>query len=302
MNNTNLEQKALIVSVLLTLSTALWAIIMAVYTKSMAVALDGAFNVMSAILSSLGVITVGFIQKGYTKKHPMGFYSYEALISLMRSLFLIIMMSFLFIDAIGMILSGGKEIPINAMMVYTLPSIIFCSIGYFYMKHVSQKIETMTLEADLNEWRLSFFIAFAIFCTLIISIILRLTPLSWITRYTDPGVVIFLCITLIKDPVLLVVDSFKHLMLQSSDPEFSRPFRKNLHTFVEENASEFSVGETDIIPIGRMVVVLIEIFPKKSSATLVKFLDLQQSLKEIAKKQFTNVDSIIYFAENSTLE
>lgn len=298
MNNTNtaLEKKALNFSVFLVSCTAVWAIIMTVYTQSLAVLLDAAFSVLSAILSALGAITVHFMSKGFTKRHPMGFYSYEALISLLRSLCLIGMMGYLFYDAVHVILQGGKEIPTGAMLVYTIPAVITCLAGFIFMGRIAGKVRTMTLEADLNEWRLSFFIAAAIFCALIISIAFKFSPWPWLALYTDPGVVIFLCVILMKDPLMLVGDSFRHLMLQSATPEYAGPFRKKLRAFIEKNAPEFSIGYIDIIPVGRMVWVLTQVSPRAKNIPAERIVELEQSIKDMARKQFTHSDSLLYFS------
>lgn len=291
-----IERKTLRLSVIIVAIAALWSSAMAVYTRSMAVAMDAAFNVLSAFLTGMGAIVVRFMEKGFTKRHPLGFYPYEALIAVVRSLFLAGMLAVLFIDALNVIFGGGKEVPLNAMLIYTFPSLIFCTAGFLVCLGGYQKTKTMTLEADLNEWRSSFFIAIAVFCSIVGAFFLKKSPWAFLTPYVDPALVIFLCLVFIKEPLFLLRDAFKHLMLQSADPEFSRPFRKTLIAMAEERYPKLRLNLIEVIRVGRTSWVLVEIKPETTDLSLKQYHSLDRDIKEMSRKYFKDADTFLYFA------
>ena len=270
---------------------------MAILTRSMSAGMDAAFSLLSAILTGLGVILVKFLQKGYTKRHPMGFYPYEAMIVLVRSLLLGGMLVVLFVDAIEIILSGGQEINVPLMLIYIIPSLGLGIAGFTVCYRGYKKTPTMTLEADLNEWRSGVFITSMIFISILINIILKKTPLAPFTRYTDSANVIVLTLILIKEPVFLIIDAFRHLMMQSIDSKFSRPFRHNLKDCVEEKYPDFNIRMIDVVQVGRITWVFAEIIALNEDIPIKKFLELDLEIDNMARKYFTHVDCLLYFGE-----
>lgn len=289
------EQKALRFSVFLEVLSALWALVMALYTQSMAIAMDVAYSFLSAFLSFLGVFSVRLIDRGATKRHPMGFYAYEVFISFIRSLMLMGMIVIMFGQALGAILSGGRSPMLGAIIVYTIPSLGAAILGYGYSSYTLKHSPSMTLEADVNEWRSDVLISLVTLVVVLFAYFLKNTPLSWTARYADPAVVIVLCLMLIGDPIKLLSDSFKHLMLQSVEPEFSRPFRKSLSAFVQQKAPQFELGFVDVVSIGRMVWVMVEIIPRDEKLPLETYINLESSIEAIAKNHFPHVDISLYF-------
>ena len=264
----------------------------------MSAGMDAAFSLLSAILTGLGVILVKFLQKGYTKRHPMGFYPYEAMIVLVRSLFLGGMLVMLFADAIEVIISGGQEINVPLMLIYIIPSLGLGIAGFTVCYQGYKKTPTMTLEADLNEWRSGVFITSMIFISILVNIILKKTPLAPFTRYTDSANVIVLTSILIKEPVFLIIDAFRHLMMQSIDSKFSRPFRHNLKDCVEEKYPDFNIRMIDVVQVGRITWVFAEIVALNEDIPIKKFLELDLEIDTMARQYFTHADCLLYFGES----
>lgn len=294
-NQLSPEQKALRFSVILETLSAFWALFMLFYTHSMAIALDVVYSFLSAFLSGLGVLSVRFIDKGYTRKHPLGFYPYEVFISFIRSLLLMGMMIIMFANALNVLFIGGTATPLKSILFYTIPSIIFSFWGYWRSSSTLKKYPSMTLEADVNEWRSDVLITAITFIIIFIAYFLQNTSLAWIGVYADPVVVMLLCIILIRDPLILLVDSFKNLMLQSADPIFSRPFREEITLFTSKYAPKFTLNLVEVIPIGRMVWVQAEIHPDNETIPIKDFIYLETAIEKIAKKHFSHVDVSLYF-------
>ncbi|MGL4347541.1 MAG: cation transporter, partial [Chitinophagaceae bacterium] len=57
---------------------AVYGLGMAYYTQSDAIFLDGAFNLLSALISAGSLIISYVVNKDYTDNHPAGFYAYES--------------------------------------------------------------------------------------------------------------------------------------------------------------------------------------------------------------------------------
>ncbi|MGL5255287.1 MAG: cation transporter [Brevinema sp.] len=291
------EQQTLTISVILVCCCAVWASIMAILTRSMSAGMDAAFSIMSAVLSGLGAILVRFIEKGYTKRHPMGFYPYEAMIVLVRSLFLGGMLVILFVDAVKVVATGGQEINVPLMILYIIPSTSLGIAGFFVCKIGHKKTPTMTLEADLNEWKSGVLITSMVFLSIIINIILKKTPLAPFARYTDSINVILLTLILIKEPISLIIDAFRHLMMQSVDSKFSQPFHLSLKASVQQKFPNFELRTIDVVQVGRITWVFIEIIPLNQESSIKEFLDLDSEIDIIAKKHFQHVDCLLYLED-----
>ncbi|MGL5721998.1 MAG: cation transporter [Brevinema sp.] len=292
-----IEQKTLTLSVILVFCAAIWSTTMAILTRSMSAGMDAAFSLLSAILTGLGVILVRFIQKGYTRRHPMGFYPYEAMIVLVRSLFLGGMLVVLFVDAVQVIMAGGQEINVPLMLMYIFPSLCLGISGFTVCYQGYKKTPTMTLEADLNEWRSGLFIVMMVFISIIINIILKKTPFAHFSRYTDSINVIVLTLILIKEPVFLIIDAFRHLMMQSIDSKFSRPFRHNLKEYATEKFPDFEIKMIDVIQVGRITWVFVEIVSLNTSVPVKVFLDLDTEIDKMARQYFKHADCLLYFSD-----
>lgn len=60
-----LDKKALLISWIVAFILSIWGISMAMYTKSDAIMMDGAFNLLSGFLSIVGIVVSGMTARSY---------------------------------------------------------------------------------------------------------------------------------------------------------------------------------------------------------------------------------------------
>lgn len=286
------EQKALIVSALGALVMACFAVYMSWYTSSDAILLDGIFNLLSAFLT-IGSLAISILLgRGYTKRHPLGFYAYEALMVLVKGLCILGLVIIAIVSNLTTLLEGGREPHLVAMIWYGIPALLINILVWFYCVMVSKRTKTGLIEAECRSWTMNAAITAIILCSLVVVFFLRNTSLGFLSRYIDQILVIVLCFLTFMEPIDLITSSFKELMLQSVTSSSGESFQHVLerHPAVLD---KFTLKNISVFKIGRGLWLFIDIRRSNDTATLDDFIAIRKNLISLAKESYTNVALIL---------
>lgn len=286
------EQKALTISALGATSMACFAVYMAWYSSSDAILLDGIFNLLSAFLTVGSLAISRLLGRGYTKRHPLGFYAYEALMVLVKGLCILGLVIIAIVSNLTTLLEGGREPHLIAMIWYGIPALLINCLVWFYCFTVFKKTKTGLIEAEYRSWTMNTAITAIILVSLIIVFFLRNTPFGFITRYIDQILVIVLCFLTFMEPIDLITNSFKELMLQSVTSNSNESFQHVLdtHPYV---LGKFTLKNISVFKIGRGLWLFLDIKKLDETTTLDDFVQTRKELTVLAKQSYNNVALIL---------
>ena len=289
----NIERIGISVSILGATIMAIFGLVMAYITQSDAILLDGMFNLFSVVLSIGSLIISMFVTRGYTKHHPLGFYAYESFMIFIKGLFILGLVVMSLHSNITVLLSGGRVPNIVGMLTYSIPALFIniLTLVACYLTH--KKAKTELLYAEFSAWKINTLITGVITVSLVIVFFLKDTSLGWLDRYIDQILVIVLCILTITDPILLMTNSFKELMLRSVNNESTENI--NLLIKQEFKTNSFILEDVYVLKLGRAMWVTIDISIVNKNLSLEKYIDFQKDIKDMFTHKYSNTEVTFNF-------
>ena len=290
MRKINYEKMGIITSIIGATSMAIYGIFMGVYTSSYAILLDGSFNLISAILTIASIIIVSKISKGYTEKHPLGYYMYEVFMILVKGVFILGLIIVSVVSNIEILLLGGRELNLTAMLIYGIPALVInivtCLICYYaYKKH-----KTGLLEIEYRAWVINSLITSIVVVSIVVVIFLEGTPFEILKKYIDQILIIILSIFTISMPINLIKSSFKELMLRQSSDYNKKPFDEFLKSENASDDNDFLAEHLSTFKIGRMRLITIGIKPKNDTMNMKNYKKLKNKIQDKAEEIYINVE------------
>lgn len=249
------------------------------FTHSQAVLIDCIYDLADLIMLLPFMILVPRLYKPVTEKWPYGLSQIEPLFVIIRCGVLLFLDIQLMIDSIQMILDGGHIVNATAVASFEFAMAVSCILVYILLGRLCKKVTSPTMESELYVWKVDAYSTAGVGLAFLMQIILQNTPLAGITPYIDPGIAVVMAIILLPEPVTMVRDSVKSLILAAPKPELIEHVRE----IAAYELSQYGIQITflDMIKTGRKIWVDIYITKKDD---LLSIKELKAAQEKILKK------------------
>ncbi len=165
---------------------AIFGISFGIFVKSMAVIFDGFVALLISVgLGALSVITSRYIYKEDDDIFQYGYVRFEPMVNLFKSLVLVFVCVYAFINALQSIIHGGYAVELGGAVAYSLCAFVFCAILFIYTLFYTRLLESDLIKVDNTEWKID--------CVLYLGalgafgvIYFVLSPKSALAMYVDP--------------------------------------------------------------------------------------------------------------------
>lgn len=269
------EQKVLKISMFSALILAIFGISFGLGVKSLAVVFDGFVSLVSVGLGALSVITSRYIYKEDDELFQYGYVRFEPMVNLFKSLVLVFVCVYAFINAISSMFSGGYEVRLGAAAIYSVFAFCFCSFLFFYTNFASKILESDLIKVDSTEWKID--------CVLYLGAIIAFGVIflfftngevsekwAFVANYIDAFLLCILSILLCISPVRIAVANFKDLLMVAP-----KDLDDKITLLMEKISKKykFSDYDTHTAKSGRFFMVEINILVREDYPCLVSDLD-----------------------------
>lgn len=243
MNDIAVVKKALVVCAVINLIMAFSGWLAYYYSNSQAILLDGNYSFI-AFFVTLIAIRISAVKAKTTDMFPFGQYVYEAFFSFAQGIMIIAILLVAVIMSVSRILrylNGSPTDILNTGVIlgYTLFMVFLCIVLAFYSRHQNAKINnsSMILRAEYTAAKLDGVISLATGLALFAMGYVSLDGDYGFVHYIgDAILVIFLSVFLVKEPFLLIRDSFVELAGGTlQDEEEKEKIEKILRSFFESD-------------------------------------------------------------------
>ena len=281
------ERKILNLSLAGSILFLLAEIFLAIYTGSKAVLMDCVYDIADLIMIGQFIVLVPLLYKPMTERKPYGFAQVESLFVLIKYCILLGVDVVLVLNCVKTILSGGNEVDANVLAVFELAVSAGCVLMYLVLRRFQKKYFSPSIKAELFIWKLDALSTLGVGCAFVLNLILLRTPLSFICPYVDPGIAIILAIVLIKEPIEMIIDSLRSLVLFAPDKEIMDKVEElSKATLMAEDCEITSI---DVIKTGRKIWAEIYFLPAGNTIDLVRLKELHRQINDNAKAHFDSV-------------
>lgn len=148
------EQRVLKVSMISALVLAIFGVGFGVWAKSLAVVFDGFVCLVSVGLGALSVVTSRYIYKDDDEVFQFGYVRFEPMVNLFKSLVLVLVCVYAFINAVSSLFSGGYEVEFGSVAVYSGFALVFCFVLFIYTRQACRALESDLIRVDNTEWKI----------------------------------------------------------------------------------------------------------------------------------------------------
>ena len=273
------EQKVLKISMLSALILAVFGIAFGLAVKSLTVVFDGFISLISVGLGAMSLITSRYIYKDDDDMFQYGYVRFEPMVNLFKSLVLIFVCVYAFINAFSSLLGGGYEVHLGAATVYSVFAFVFCLVLFVYTSLASKALDSDLIRVDNIEWKIDCvlymgaIIAFGVVYALFMSAE-SLGELGanakTVASYIDPFLLCVLSLLLCISPFKIAVANFKDLVMLAP-PEIDDKITQIMEELSQKYG--FSDYDTHTAKSGRFFMVEVNILVQKDFQSPVANLD-----------------------------
>jgi predicted Co/Zn/Cd cation transporter (cation efflux family) len=284
-----IEEKALKVSMVGAFFLAVWGLVMAVFTGAGIVLLDGMFNLISAVMAFFSIEISRLISGRKTRDFPLGYFALESLFVFLKGASILVMVVMALYSNIKVLLAGGREPELGLMIIYVAVAVAGCFLIYGVTRRSFKKTGSEMLEAETQAWLINGVISSLIGVAFVIVLLVQGTDYGWISRYADQILVIFFAAFVIRDPLVLMKNGIKELLLVAPAEAFAAPFVDKLLPLREPlGIREMSV---EVLKTGRRVWVTVYMDPEGEEIQVASFMEIKRKLRAAASEVYGNTDT-----------
>lgn len=263
---------------------ALAELIMAIYSKSQSVLADTVYDSTELVVIGLTIYIIPLFYKPVTEKHPFGYAQLESIVILLKGFMFIAVMMVLIMNNVQIMMNGGNEI--NHMQVSMFETIltVFSACILFILMRINKKVTSPTVDVEIYGWKIDVYSSVAVSIAFFLSSFLVNTPLAFISPYFDQIVAIVLALGMMKEPIEMIGESFRSLMLLSPDEEVVQQI-KEISASVLKNYPYDPVFY-DITTTGRKLWISIYFTTKVDAMSYTELEVANRELKLALTKKF----------------
>ncbi|KTD36380.1 cation efflux protein [Legionella nautarum] len=265
------EQRVLKISIIITFLLAVAGICFGLVSGSLAIIFDGMFNMVDTAMSILSLLVARLLTSKGSRRFQYGYWHVEPMVLVFNGSMLILICAYAMINAIGSLLSGGRELNFDWAFAFALLMSVASIIMYVYVRQANLKLNSEFLRLDRQSWLISASISSSLLVAFGIANLTEKTPYNNLTPYFDPILLGVLTSCLIFVPMAAVRDAVRDLFFVAPF-ELDQKIRLFLNELIEKRG--FKTYSSYIAKIGRAQFIEIHIVvPPNHSISSMENLD-----------------------------
>ena len=207
-----IELHTLKISIAVTFILALAGVIFGLISGSLAIVFDGMFNMVDAGMSILAFLVARLLTSEASRRFQYGYWHVEPMVLFFNGSVLILLCVYAMVNAIGSLLSGGRELNFDWAFIFALLMSTLSIIMFLYVRQKNQKIRSEFLRLDIQSWLMSALISSSLLVAFGIATLLDGTAYENLTPYIDPLILTLLTAGLIFVPLAALRDALRDIL------------------------------------------------------------------------------------------
>ncbi len=290
------EQTVLLISLFASVAFVLAELFMALYSGSRSVWMDAAFDGVELIITGISVLLAPLLYQPVTERRPFGFSQCESLFLIVKGLMLALVTGGLILDNIQLMLHGGNQIDTGLIAGFEWAVALGSVAILLLLRYYSRVLSSPMLAAELYGWKVDCISSGCVAAAFMLPALFRGTPLEAVTPYFDQIVAIALSLTILPQPIRMVIESLRELLL------FAPPRKtvETLHSQVAAICAEcgMQMDFLDMVQTGRKTWVEVTVRCAGDDVKISHLKELYRRILPLLQEQFEQVDLEILPALN----
>lgn len=283
----NNEKTILNLSVWAGVVIAILEILMSFYTKSQAVLMDSVFDTAEIIVSGLFLALLPLIYKPATEKMPYGYTQIESVFMVIKGSMLVVITFNLIVENINIIIHGGSRVNSVLIGCFELGLGIISIILLRVFSRLNKNLSSPVVESEIISWKIDVYCCLGVSLALLSQKLFDNTSLNWISLYIDQIVAIIIGICMIPQPIKMVLNSLRSIVLISPKEETVNVIKDIID--YEIKGYNYEVTFYDIVQTGRKIWVEIYIKNEERVIRIDQLKEMRQKIKAELLKEIEDI-------------
>ena len=268
--NTHREQRALRLSIRVTLLIGVVGVLSGLLTGSQAIIFDGIYSFVDVLITLLSLIVSQLLAREGSRRFQYGFFHLEPLVAAIGGAILSIACIYAGVNAVWNLMSGGHLVAYGMAAVWA--SIVsVCGFGmYVYIDRTSRELHSGLLALDARSWLVTAVLSMALQVSFVFAAILQRTRLGAWVPYIDPAILLLIAVAVLPVPLATVVRAMREV-LQVAPDDLDRNVKAEMDAITAEHG--FLAYSSHVAKIGRTLFVEIHVLVEPRSRINVATTD-----------------------------
>lgn len=284
--NSKKEKNAMSISMYGNLFFVIIEIVIAVWTGSQAVLLDGVYDGVEFLMLLPSVFLIHLLYKPSNERHPYGYMQMETVFLVIKGIMMISVTVGLIANSINILIHGGRVVDFEFVGWFELAAFLIGAIVTFLLHQKNKHIYSKLVAAEIQDWKIDTVISFGMTVAFFLPVIFDYGVMLEIAPYLDSVITIILSIIMIPAPIKIVVDAVKDLMLIPPGDETIEEIKNITEPIIKK--SNCVDCHYDIVKTGRKLWISAYITLNKDELSVNKFQILQTECIAALAKRFSN--------------
>lgn len=272
------EKRILNISFVSSFITLTLEILAVIFTSSQAVLIDCIYDSADLLMLLPFMLLVPRLYKPVTEKWPYGLSQIEPVFVIVRCMILLILDVVFLVDSAKLLISGGHMVDATKVASFEFGMALSCLLVFILLKWLSRKFISPTIESELYVWKADAFSTAGVGIAFVFQFIVQKTNIGWIAPYIDPGIAIILALILLPEPISMMKESLRSLILVSPDANMLADIRSSSEKFF--NKYDIRIDFLDVVKTGRKIWVDIYIVQESDMMNLRILKTVQREIIE----------------------
>lgn len=281
------EKRILNLSLAGSIAFLLAEVVCAWFTHSMSVLMDCVYDIADLVMIGPFLILVPLLYKPTTEKRPYGYAQVESLFVLIKYIILLVVDVTLVVSCIKSIIEGGNDVESGIIAAFEIGMSISCFLMFLLLSFFERKFTSPAVKAELFIWKLDAMSTLGVGFGFLINHFIADTAIGFICPYVDPGIAITVAVVLAREPVEMIIESVRNLILFAPDAKVTDKINEIVHEKCDLYG--WKVTGTDVIKTGRMYWVEVYFDTDMDFIDVANLKALDMDLEKALNDEFEDV-------------
>lgn len=250
------EQRALKLSIAVTVLLGLLGVLSGLVTRSAAIIFDGIYSFVDVVLTFASLSVSKLLASEGSRRFQFGYWHLEPMVTALGGSILAIACLYAALNAIRDLLAGGHDVAYGAGAVWAG---LLCAVGVAmtaYTRTRASRLDSSLLALDASSWMVSAFLSFALLVGFVVAIALHETSFEAWVPYVDSILLLALALAMLPVPLALTARALREVLLVAPD-DLDEQVHGLMNALIRERS--FLDYSSQVAKIGRTRMVEIHV-------------------------------------------
>ncbi|WP_461810939.1 cation diffusion facilitator family transporter [Faecalimonas sp.] len=278
------ERSALNISLIAGLIFSLLEVIIAIYTHSQAVLLDGFYDGVESIMIIISIGIVPLLYRSSNEKRPFGYLQIESFFVVIKGFTMIAITIGLIATNIEIVLNGGRHIAFSNIAYFELFATILSMFVIFLLRKKNAKTHSALVSMEIQEWTIDAIASLGMAIAFFLPLFIKVNWFSKIVPYLDQIIAILLSLFMLPTPIRTIITGLRDIFLIAPEEETVTEIKNIINPILDSYG--YKQLSYDIIRTGRKLWISVYITFDKDLISISRLRIVQHLIIEALKKEY----------------